>query len=124
MELATTMFGRKKREEPIDTHRCSFCRKSQREVCKLVAGPDSLFICDECVDICVNIIHKPDHEGSVLTRDESLEGEGPVGVAVLCKLCEFETLVSHGLLIEGRGVLCESCSEAVREAIAAHVRVG
>ena len=84
---------------------------------KLVAGPDSVFICDECVDICVNVIHGPDHNCSVLIRDESSEGEGSVGVAVRCKLCEFETLVSHGMLIEGRGVLCESCSEAVREAI-------
>jgi len=35
--------------------RCSFCNKSQREVKKLIAGP-TVFICDECVDICLDII--------------------------------------------------------------------
>ena len=34
---------------------CSFCNKSQREVKKLIAGP-TVFICDECVDICLDII--------------------------------------------------------------------
>ena len=34
---------------------CSFCGKSQHEVNKLVAGP-SVFICDECVDLCNDII--------------------------------------------------------------------
>ena len=38
-----------------DTLRCSFCNKSQREVKKLIAGP-AVFICDECVDICLDII--------------------------------------------------------------------
>ena len=37
--------------------RCSFCNKSQRDVKKLVAGP-RVFICDECVDICVTIIQE------------------------------------------------------------------
>ncbi|MEM6794727.1 MAG: ATP-dependent Clp protease ATP-binding subunit ClpX [Acidobacteriota bacterium] len=38
-----------------DSLRCSFCNKSQREVKKLIAGP-AVFICDECVDICLDII--------------------------------------------------------------------
>jgi ATP-dependent Clp protease ATP-binding subunit ClpX len=37
--------------------RCSFCNKSQRDVKKLVAGP-RVFICDECVEICVTIIRE------------------------------------------------------------------
>jgi ATP-dependent Clp protease ATP-binding subunit ClpX len=35
---------------------CSFCGKSQREVAKLIAGP-TVFICNECVDVCMDIIH-------------------------------------------------------------------
>jgi len=35
--------------------RCSFCNKTQREVRKLIAGPN-VYICDECVDICLDII--------------------------------------------------------------------
>jgi ATP-dependent Clp protease ATP-binding subunit ClpX len=36
---------------------CSFCGKSQHEVRKLIAGP-SVFICDECVDLCIDIIRE------------------------------------------------------------------
>ena len=34
---------------------CSFCGKSQHEVRKLIAGP-TVFICDECVELCMDII--------------------------------------------------------------------
>lgn len=34
---------------------CSFCGKSQHEVAKLIAGP-TVYICDECVEICADII--------------------------------------------------------------------
>ena len=44
-----------KKEAGDDALRCSFCNKSQREVKKLIAGP-TVFICDECVDICLDII--------------------------------------------------------------------
>ncbi len=44
-----------KKESGEETLRCSFCNKSQREVKKLIAGP-TVFICDECVDICLDII--------------------------------------------------------------------
>ncbi len=44
-----------KKESSDEVLRCSFCNKSQREVKKLIAGP-TVFICDECVDICLDII--------------------------------------------------------------------
>jgi ATP-dependent Clp protease ATP-binding subunit ClpX len=44
-----------KKETGDEVLRCSFCNKSQREVKKLIAGP-TVFICDECVDICLDII--------------------------------------------------------------------
>ncbi len=44
-----------KKESGDEVLRCSFCNKSQREVKKLIAGP-TVFICDECVDICIDII--------------------------------------------------------------------
>ncbi len=49
---------------------CSFCGKSQHEVRKLIAGP-SVFVCDECVDLCNDIIREemqvqsPDNESSL-----------------------------------------------------------
>jgi len=46
-------MARKKGEG--DPLRCSFCNKNQRDVRKLIAGP-TVYICDECVDICLDII--------------------------------------------------------------------
>lgn len=41
-----------------DEIRCSFCGKSQGQVRKLIAGPKGAYICDECVDICAEIIEE------------------------------------------------------------------
>ena len=41
-----------------DEIRCSFCGKSQGQVRKLIAGPKGVYICDECVDICAEIIEE------------------------------------------------------------------
>ncbi|HCS23774.1 MAG TPA: ATP-dependent Clp protease ATP-binding subunit ClpX, partial [Rhodospirillaceae bacterium] len=38
---------------------CSFCGKSQHEVRKLIAGPN-VFICNECVELCMDIIQEED----------------------------------------------------------------
>ncbi|HXW64153.1 MAG TPA: ATP-dependent Clp protease ATP-binding subunit ClpX [Burkholderiaceae bacterium] len=50
---------------------CSFCGKSQHEVKKLIAGP-SVFICDECIDLCNDIIrdeNTPDSAGNIARSD-------------------------------------------------------
>lgn len=49
--------------------RCSFCGKSQEQVKKIIAGPD-VFICNECVDLCKEII---DEEFSSMTMDEMID---------------------------------------------------
>ena len=41
-----------------DTIRCSFCNKTQSQVRKLIAGPNGAYICDECVDVCSEIIEE------------------------------------------------------------------
>lgn len=38
--------------------RCSFCNKTQDQVKKMIAGPGSVYICDECVDVCADIIEE------------------------------------------------------------------
>ncbi len=48
---------------------CSFCGKSQHEVRKLIAGP-SVFVCDECVELCNDIIREELEERSERTRDK------------------------------------------------------
>ena len=49
-----------------DQVRCSFCHKTQDQVHKLIAGPDGVYICDECVDICAEIIEEEDEENQGL----------------------------------------------------------
>ena len=50
---------------------CSFCGKSQTEVRKLIAGP-SVFICDECVDLCNDIIREEIQESATPEASEKL----------------------------------------------------
>jgi ATP-dependent Clp protease ATP-binding subunit ClpX len=50
---------------------CSFCGKSQHEVRKLIAGP-SVFICDECVDLCNDIIREEVQENSADAAQDHL----------------------------------------------------
>ncbi len=56
---------------------CSFCGKSQHEVRKLIAGP-SVFICDECVELCNDIIReeledRQDHTGTKLPKPQEIK---------------------------------------------------
>eukprot|EP01034_Spumella_vulgaris_P007635 gene7635-9731_t len=47
---------------------CSFCGKSQHEVRKLIAGP-TVFICDECVELCMDIIREENKNQLVKSKD-------------------------------------------------------
>ena len=49
---------------------CSFCGKSQHEVRKLIAGP-TVFICDECVELCMDII-KEENKSSIIRHQDGL----------------------------------------------------
>ena len=42
--------------------KCSFCGKPQDAVRKLIAGPDGIFICDECISLCSEIIEEEFYE--------------------------------------------------------------
>ncbi len=54
--------------ENKNTLYCSFCGKSQHEVRKLIAGP-TVFICDECVELCMDIIREENKSSLVKSRD-------------------------------------------------------
>ena len=55
-----------------DEIRCSFCGKSQGQVRKLIAGPKGAYICDECVDICAEIIEEEfENEEEAGTAEET-----------------------------------------------------
>ncbi len=54
---------------------CSFCGKSQNEVRKLIAGPKGIYICDECIDICNELIgDEVDDEFNAGYTEEFTEG--------------------------------------------------
>jgi ATP-dependent Clp protease ATP-binding subunit ClpX len=59
------------------TFYCSFCGKSQHEVQKLIAGPDLVYVCDECIALCNEIIaehsqNDKEHENFVLPSPSSI----------------------------------------------------
>ena len=55
--------------------RCSFCNKSEDQVRKLIAGPEGVYICDECVEICAEIIDEELDE--YYEQDEKRERHQP-----------------------------------------------
>ena len=63
---------------------CSFCGKNQNEVRKLIAGP-SVYICNECIDLCNDIIQEEIKEAADTTEEESF----PVPKEIKEKLDEY-----------------------------------
>ncbi len=62
-----------------DDIRCSFCNKPQDQVKKLIAGPAGVFICDECVDICADIIEE-EYEEEPIGEDIDINLLKPVEI--------------------------------------------
>ena len=113
------MFGKKKKqsEPPGDQPmlRCSFCNKSQRDVSILIAGP-KVNICNECVNICEDIIAEK--------RKETPDGEEPVSptwprsTTHFCALCCLPVTVAEAIVVENRGLICRGCRGEIEAAIA------
>lgn len=78
------------------TLRCSFCNKTQNEVSKLIAGPN-VYICEECVDLCVDILKQ---ELSKKPQD--------------CRLCGLTKEMQEMSRVPGRGPICSDCLQVVR----------
>ena len=53
-----------------DNIRCSFCNKTQDQVRKLIAGPSGVYICDECVEICADIVEEGYEEEEETSEEE------------------------------------------------------
>jgi ATP-dependent Clp protease ATP-binding subunit ClpX len=63
--------------------RCSFCGKSKHEVEKLIAGPEQVYICNQCIDLCIEIV-----------VTDTLNGSGSLN-ALLPSLGEVEDALLH-----------------------------
>ncbi len=59
--------------------RCSFCNKTQDQVKKMIAGPGGVYICDECVDICADIIEE-EYEDDPETEEMEINLLKPVEI--------------------------------------------
>jgi ATP-dependent protease Clp ATPase subunit len=86
--------------------RCSFCEKTEREVAKLAAGPRDVAICDECLDLCNDILAEVSaQEGA--PRFESGDADdaepGPV-----CSFCEKKNVAGH-VIAGPRDYICDEC---------------
>ena len=84
--------------QPPKTLHCSFCFKSQHEVKKLILGPGSIFICDECVDLCNEIIanhplNSKSPSPEELPTERLLERLGPIEETVQGKGNQLQTVV-------------------------------
>ena len=60
--------------------RCSFCNKTQDQVRKLIAGPAGVYICDECVDICADIIEEEYEDEETIDCDFDINLLKPVEI--------------------------------------------
>ncbi|HBA69618.1 MAG TPA: ATP-dependent Clp protease ATP-binding subunit ClpX [Lachnospiraceae bacterium] len=65
-----------------DDIRCSFCNKRQEQVKKLIAGPAGVYICDECVEICADIIEEE-------YEDEPVEDDLDINLLKPAEIKEF-----------------------------------
>ena len=68
-------------KNPQDKFHCSFCGKGQDEVRKLISGPNNVYICDECIELCADIIEEElDNGEDVYTEDTEINLLKPVEI--------------------------------------------
>jgi ATP-dependent Clp protease ATP-binding subunit ClpX len=72
--------------EGTDHLSCSFCGKPQRQVRKLIAGPAGVYICDECVDLCNEIV---DEDAEEVLTESLLTGDLPTPREIFTALDDY-----------------------------------
>jgi ATP-dependent Clp protease ATP-binding subunit ClpX len=68
------------------TYRCSFCGKSQDQVQRLIAGPGGVYICDECIDLCREIIEE---EQATIAKPRLQTGKMPTPKKIYEQLSQY-----------------------------------
>lgn len=68
------------------TYRCSFCGKSQDQVQRLIAGPGGVYICDECIDLCREIIEE---EQATIAKPRLQTGKIPTPKKIYEQLSQY-----------------------------------
>ncbi len=62
------------RRQGPDTQHCSFCHRGATEVQRLIAGPEQVYICDECVELCVEILEEEKQQEDKERTADGLSG--------------------------------------------------
>ena len=95
---------------------CSFCGKSQDEVRKVIAGP-TVYICDECVDLCNDIIAEEcEQEESQETKTDDAESR-PGWTNLWCPLCRLPRSHEDLVFVAAGRFVCRPCAVAVQAAL-------
>ena len=112
------MFGQRRRgPDPGSDQKlsCFFCKKTQEDVRKLIAGP-AVNICDECVQVCVEIIR--DDAPTEPEQAEPVAATPRWSADIRCTLCRMPVILEETVAVESRGHLCRGCVGAVQAAVA------
>jgi hypothetical protein len=122
------MFGWHKTRpsaDPATQVQCSFCRRVQADVDYLIAGP-TVWICDACVMVCVDILNKEVHSrrdgtpaaGAGLPTDNPPETNHPRWHSLArCRLCGMPMNPDDGITVTDMGLLCRPCVTRVAAAV-------
>ena len=107
-------FGRRPAKKPGKKYTCSFCGKNQDEVRKLIAGP-IVYICDECIDLCNDIIAEE------VEQEEQLKGAAsPVAslsTPTWCRVCHLPKSAEEIVAVSELGFFCRRCIDMICAAI-------
>lgn len=116
---------------------CSFCGKAQHEVVKLLAGP-MVFICDECLMLCLSIIADEKWDAAETTRGDESESKGDPVLAFLagrfgqpdesqnatgkwpiyCVFCGRQQLEATKIVAGPAAGICDDCTLICMNALA------
>jgi hypothetical protein len=91
---------------------CSFCGKSYDDVRMLIGGRNTT-ICDECVDLCLDVIEEESggRSGEEARADPNSDGRGSLPT---CGVCSCPLRFSDVARVLGRGSVCRACAETIR----------
>ena len=85
-----------------DKIKCSFCGKTQEQVRKMVAGPSGIYICDECVEICNDIVTEELEEFEYDATDFDFNLLKPIEIKNFLDdyvIGQEEPVSSHGVMV-------------------------
>ena len=95
---------------------CSFCGKSRDEVRKLIAGP-TVYICDECIDLCNDIIAEECDREEAVTTDAPGAPAGPDPwwtAPLVCPVCRLPKSSDDVLFVAAQRWICRACVDLVK----------